>query len=139
MAIENLEDTLKNMTKPDVKELKHEAALSKMVLKVNARSAVSFWWLCIPLYIIAALIMKSYFVPNASFISALRAFTNSRSYTAVLLFLVLPFFLILISLVSIKQLFFLFNSLTKEALLKKISIQILIILLSLIVSIIYFL
>ncbi len=139
MTTNHFEDILENMTKPEIRELKHEAALSKIIMKAKNRSVVSFWWLCIPLYIIVALIMKTYFTPNVSLTSTLHEFTKSRSHAAILLFLVLPLLLIVINLLSIKQLFFLYNTLVKEEFLKKIATQILIILFSLFVLFIYFL
>jgi hypothetical protein len=108
-------------------------------MKAKERSVVSFWWLCIPLYIIACLIMKSYFIPNSSLASTLHSFTNSKGYAAVLLFFILPFALILINLVSIRQLYFLYGDLTTAGFLKAIVVQILMILLSLLILLIYFL
>ncbi len=139
MTTEKFADVLSNMTKPEVNELKHEDDLSKVIMKAKARSAVSFWWLCIPLYIIAALIMKSYYAPNGSLIKILHEFTDSKGYTTILLFFILPVLLIVINLLTIKQLYFLYSGLTKAGFLKTIAVPILIIFLSLLVLLIYFL
>ncbi len=139
MTTENFEDSLKNMTKTEVPELKHEIMLSKIIKKAKAISTVSFWWLCIPLYVIAAFIMKSYYTPNASLIKILHEFTDSKGYTEVLLFFILPILLIVINLLSIKQLYFVYSDLTKARFLKMSFAQISIILLSLIVLLIYLL
>ena len=139
MATQNFEDILNNITKPEVPELKHEAMLSKIIIKAKSKSVVSLWWLCIPLYIIAALLMKSFYVQGTSLISNLHQLTDSKSYTSVLLFIVLPVLFIIINVLSIKQLFFLYSSLTKTSFLKLIAVHVFIILLSLLVLLIYFL
>jgi hypothetical protein len=135
----NFENILNNMTKPDVPELKHEDMLPGMIMKAKGKTAVSFWWLIIPLYVIAAFVMKSFYMPGSSFISILHQATNSNSYITVLLFLVLPIILTIANVLTIKQLFFLYGSLKKEAFIKIIVVELLIILLSLLVIIIYFL
>src|SRR5437868_11774120 len=139
MTTENFEENLKKITKPEMSELKHEVMLSKIIIKTKDRSVVSFWWLFIPLYVIAAFIMKSYYTPNASLITILHEFADSKGYTTVLLFFILPVLLIVINLLSIKQLYFLYNGLTKAGFLKTIAVQILIIVFSLFVLLIYFL
>ena len=113
--------------------------LSKMIMKVKDKSVVSFWWLCIPLYIIAAFLMKSSYIPKTTFISILHEFTNTKGYIAVLIFFVLPVLLIVINLITIKQLRFLFSGLTKTEFLKNIVTQIVIMLFSLFVLTIYLL
>ena len=139
MKTDHFEDILKNITKPEVPELKHEDMLSQMIMKVKDKSVVSFWWLCIPLYIIAAFLMKSSYYPKTTFTSILHEFTNTKNYISVLIFFVLPVLLIVINLITIKQLSFLFSGLTKTEFLKTIVTQIVIILFSLFVLSIYLL
>src|SRR5215469_13956062 len=99
MSTENFEDILKNMEKPGVPELKHATMLPGMIAKVKDRSVVSLWWLFIPLYVIAALLMKSFYVPDTSLTSLLHEFSREKTYTSVLLFYVLPAFLIVINII----------------------------------------
>ncbi len=139
MAIENFEETLSKMTKPEISELKHEDMLPGIIMKAKDKSVVSFWWLCIPLYVIAAFVMKSLFVPNASFLSVFNELASSKRYTAILLFFVLPLILIAVNLLSIKQLTFLYASLKRKEFIKTIFVELLIIIFSLLVLIIYFL
>jgi hypothetical protein len=133
MSIENFEDTLMNMEKPDVHELKHEAMLPDIIARTKDRSVVSLWWLFIPLYIIAMLVMKSLYVPNTSLFSFLHDFADQQTSTSVLLFNILPVLLIIINIISVKQLYFLYGSLTKAAFLKIVWSQVFIIIISLLV------
>jgi hypothetical protein len=133
MSTENFEDILKNMEKPDVNDLKHAAMLPGMISKTKGRSVVSLWWLFIPLYVIATLLMKSFYVPGTSLTSLLHDFASSKTYTSVLLFYILPVLLIIINIASIKQLYFLYGSLTKTGFLKIVWSQLIIIIISLLV------
>ena len=133
MSTENFEDILKNMEKPDVNDLKHAAMLPGMISKTKGRSVVSLWWLFIPLYVIATLLMKSFYVPGTSLTSLLHDFASSKTYTSVLLFYILPALLIIINIISIKQLYFLYGSLTKTGFLKIVWSQLIIIIISLLV------
>jgi hypothetical protein len=133
MSTENFEDILNNMEKPGVPELKHAAMLPGMIAKTKDRSAVSLWWLFIPLYVIAALLMKSFYVSGTSFTSLLHDFAGSKTYTSVLIFYILPVLLIITNIISIKQLYFLYGSLTKTGFLKIIRTQLLLIIVSLLI------
>jgi hypothetical protein len=133
MSTEDFEDTLKNMEKPGVQDLKHEAMLPGMIAKTKSRTVVSLWWLFIPLYVIATLLMKSFYVPGTSLTSLLHDFESSKTYTSVLLFYILPALLIIINIISIKQLYFLYGSLTKTGFLKIVWSQLIIIIISLLV------
>ena len=57
--MQNFENKLIQMTKPEVSQLKHQDMLANEITKAKDKSVVSWWWLCIPLYIIATLIMKT--------------------------------------------------------------------------------
>jgi hypothetical protein len=133
MATENFEDILENMEKPGVPELKHATMLPGMIAKAKDRSVVSLWWLFVPLYVIAALLMKSFYVPGTSLTSLLHEFAGSKIYTSVLIFYILPVLLIIINIISIRQLYFLYSSLTKTGFLKMAWSQLVIIIVSLLV------
>ena len=72
MKMEKFEDILNQMSKPDVGELRHEEMLAKGITKVMARSRVSLWWVSIPVYLIVAFVIKSFFTPDLSVTSALQ-------------------------------------------------------------------
>jgi len=127
------------MTKPEVPKMKHEESFANLIIKTKGRVAVSFWWLCIPLYVIAALVMKTFYVPGITFMSVLHELTSTKSYTGILLFIVLPVVLIIANFISIWQLYFLYSSLTKTGFVKTIARELIIIIISLLVLSIYFL
>lgn len=137
--MENFEKKLSEITKPRVSDLKHEDILADTITKVKDKSVVSLWWLVIPLYIIAAFVMKSFFMPSASFVSSLHELADKHGYTAVLLFIVLPVIIIVANLVSIKQVYFLSGSPKTINFLRIVITNILLIVISLSVLLIYFL
>ena len=138
MKMEKFEDILNQMSKPEPGELKHADVLSKAIVKAKDRSAVGFWWLSIPVYLIAAFIMKSIYTPNFSIASAFHELFTMNGYMAVLLFLVLPVLLIIINLINIKQLYFLYGNNQRQSFAKLVFTEVLIIILSLIALVIYF-
>jgi len=129
---------LNEMTKPEIGELKHEDMLAKGITKIKDKSTVSLWWVSIPVYLVAAFVMKSFYTPHLSIASAFHEMFGIKSYIGVLLFLVLPIILIIINLINAKQLFFLYGNSKRTAFLKMIYIETLMIILSLIVLLIYF-
>jgi hypothetical protein len=107
MEMENFEDKLSQITKPDVSQLKHQDMLANEIIKAKDKSVLSWWWLSIPLYIIAALLMKSAFMPHTTLISNLQDLTSRDKYSTLLFFLVLPLIFIAINLISIRKIYFL--------------------------------
>jgi len=136
--MEKFEDILDQISKPEVSGLKHEDMLAKSITKVKDKSAVSLWWLSIPVYMVAAFTMKSFYTPHLSIASALHELFDRKGYLAVLLFLILPIILIIINVINARQLFFLYGNRKRTAFLKLIYTEILIIFLSLVVLLIYF-
>ena len=62
--MENFEDKLTGMTKPEVTQLKHQDMLANSISKAKDKSVLSWWWLSIPLYIISMLITEDYCQPT---------------------------------------------------------------------------
>ena len=79
MEKQNFEKKLKEMKKPEVSNLKHEDMLANAIINAKDKSAVSFWWLSIPLFITAMLMMKSIYMPGTSLISNLNDLAASRN------------------------------------------------------------
>jgi hypothetical protein len=100
MEMQDFEKKLIQMTKPEVNDLKHEEILSEALSKAKDKSVVSWWWISIPLYIIAVLLMKSMYIPHSTFISNLHELTNNEKALTVLFFLILPIVFILINILS---------------------------------------
>ncbi len=69
--MDSFEESLEKMTKPSVDKLKHERVLSELIVSSRGRSVLAGWWLSIPLYLIAALVMKSMYVNNSGVIDNL--------------------------------------------------------------------
>lgn len=70
--MDSFEESLEKMTKPGVDELNHERALSELIVDSGNRSVLAGWWLSIPLYLTAALVMKAMYVNNSGLIDNLH-------------------------------------------------------------------
>jgi hypothetical protein len=101
----NFENMLSNISGPEIKNLKHEDLLARAIMRNKHKTAVSFWWISIPLYVIAAFVMKSFFLPGASFISNLHGLISKDGYTAILIFIVIPTALIVTNMISLINLY----------------------------------
>jgi hypothetical protein len=107
MDKQNFEEKLLRMTKPEVSNLKHQDMLAKAITKAKDKSVLSWWWLSIPLYIIAMLLMKSAFMPNTTLISNIHELAIKERYTSILFFLVVPIVFIIVNLLSIRKIYYL--------------------------------
>jgi hypothetical protein len=110
MNTQNFEEKLKQMTKPEVDHLKHEDMLGNAIANAKDKSVVSWWWLAIPLYIIAMLWMKSVYMPETSLISGIHDFTSKQKFISVTLFLVLPVIFMIANFLSLRKIYFLSGS-----------------------------
>jgi len=137
MEIKNFEDKLTQMTKPEVHQLKHQDMLANSITKAKDKSVLSWWWLSIPLYIIAALLMKSIFMPDTTLISNMKELTSKEKYSSVLFFLILPIVFIVINFISIRKIYFLSGSPKTINFLQTVWFNALIIICSILVLIIY--
>jgi hypothetical protein len=107
MEKQNFEEKLLRMTKPEVTNLRHQDMLANAITKAKDKSVLSWWWLSIPLYIIAMLLMKSAFMPNTTLISNIHELAIKEKYTSVLFFLVVPIVFIIVNLLSIRKIYYL--------------------------------
>lgn len=137
MEMENFEQKLTGMTKPQVSELRHEEMLSDAISRAKDKSVLSWWWLSIPVYIIAALLMKAFYMPHTTMVSNLHELTSREKYSSTLFFLVLPFFFIILSFISIRKIWFLSGSPTAINFLRQVWFNIIIIIVSVLVIIFY--
>lgn len=137
MEMKNFEENLINMSKPEISQLKHQDMLANAIIKAKDKSVVSLWWLSIPLYLVAALAMKSIYFPQASLISTFRELTDQQGYMAVLLFIALPVILIIINFLAIRQLYFLYGNTKLILFIKTVMAQVLIIILSFLILLFY--
>ncbi len=137
MEMQNFENRLNQITKPEVSQLKHQDMLANAITKAKDKSVLSWWWLCIPLYIIATLLMKTYFMPGTTLISNIYELTGKERYSSVLLFLVLPIIFIIINFISIRKVYLLSGSPRTIDFIRAIWFNALIIIFSILVVIIY--
>jgi hypothetical protein len=138
MEIKNFEEELIKMRKPNVSQLKHQDMLSKAITSAKNRSVLSIWWLSIPLYILATLLMKSYFMPRTTLFSNLHLTAQKMKYSSILFFVVIPVLFVVINFISIRKIYFLFPNPKTIAFIKAIWFNLLLIIASLIILIIYF-
>ncbi len=135
--MENFEDILTRMTKPEVTRLKHQDMLANAITKGKDKSVISWWWLSIPLYLIAALLMKSFFMPQTTLLSNIYEMANKEIYSSVLFFLVIPIVFIIINLISIRNIHFLSGSPKELSFLRIVWFNVLMIIISILILIIY--
>lgn len=137
MEMQDFEKKLIEMTKPEVKDLKHEELLSDALSKAKDKSVVSWWWLSVPLYIIAALLMKSMYNPHSSLISDIHELTNKEKVFSFLFFLILPIVFILMNILSIRKIHILSGSPISFRFLGTLWYNVLIIFFSILIILIY--
>jgi len=137
MEMENFAEELTKMTKPKVTQLKHQEILANEIVKAKDKSVISWWWLSIPLYLIAALIMKTFFMPQTTLLSNILELKSTERYSSVLFFLVLPILFIVINFISIRNIHFLAGSPKTIPFLRIVWFNVLIIIFSILVILIY--
>lgn len=135
--MESFENKLTNMTKPEVNQLKHQDMLENSITKAKDKSVLSWWWLSIPIYIIATLLMKTVFMPHTPLTSNLHDLTYRNKYSSLLFFLVLPLIFIAINFISIRRIYFLSGNPKTINFFKAVWFNILIIVCSILILLIY--
>jgi len=137
MEMENFEEKLSQMTKPEVTHLKHQDMLANAITKAKDKSVISWWWLSIPLYLIAALLMKTIFMPQTTLLANLHEFTRREILSSLLFFLVLPIVFIAINFISIRNIYFLSGSPKSISFLRTVWFNVFMIIFSILIIIIY--
>lgn len=135
--MENFEEKLTQMTKPEVTHLKHQDMLASAITKAKDKSVISWWWLSIPLYLIATLLLKTIFMPQTTLILNIHDFTSREIYSSVLFFLVFPIVFIVINFISIRNIYFLSGSPKSICFLRAVWFNVLMIIFSIFILIIY--
>jgi len=135
--MERFEKTLTELSKPEVGELKHTDALASIIASIRDKSVTSAWWIVVPLYILATLMMKSFFVPGTTLRSSLQEFTEKNGLLANALFLVVPSVLTIANVVSIFNLYNSFGKRPKIEFLRMGAVPLFIALLSVVCIVVY--
>ena len=137
MEKENFEKKLSDMTKPEIQGLKHEILLADAIINAKDKSVVSWWWLSVPAFVILMLMMKSIFMPGTTLISNIHEMESTQKYMSIIFFLISPLILIIINAFTIKRIHFLSGSPKLVNFLGTVWYNVLIIILSLLILIIY--
>ena len=137
MEKENFEKKLENMTKPEIRALKHEDMLASAIINAKDKSIVGWWWLSVPAFVILMLMMKSVFMPGTTLISNMHEMESTQKYVSIIFFLISPLILIMINALTIKKIYFLSGSPKSVNFLGTIWYNVLVIILSLLILIIY--
>jgi hypothetical protein len=137
VEMENFEKKLAQMTKPEVDHLKHQDMLANTITKAKDKSVISWWWLNIPFYLIAMLLMKAFFMPQTTLLLNIHNFTSREMYSSILFFLVLPIVFIVINFISIRNIYFLSGSPKSINFLRAAWFNVLMIIFSILILIIY--
>jgi len=137
MEEQNFEKNLSEMTKPKITHLKHEDMLANAIINAKDKSVVSFWWLSVPVFIILMLMMKSLYMPGSTLISNIHDLTIRQKSISLVFFLVAPILLIIFNLFSIRKVYFLSGSPKSINFLEIVLSNVLIIVLSVLILIIY--
>jgi hypothetical protein len=137
MEKKNFEKRLEEMEKPEIHGLKHETMLADAIINAKDKSVVSWWWLSVPVFIILMLMMKSTFMPGTTLISNMHELETSQKYIAFTFFLISPLILIIINAFTIRKIHFLSGSPKSINFLGTIWFNVLIIVFSLLIIIIY--
>jgi hypothetical protein len=137
MEKQNFEKKLKEMKKPEITNLKHEDMLSKAIINAKDSSVVGLWWLSIPAFITVMLMMKSIYMPGTSIISNLNELAASERFIYILFFVVSPLVLIVVNILTIRKVYQLSGSPKSLNFLGSLWFNVLILLFSVLVLIIY--
>jgi hypothetical protein len=137
METQNFEKKLNEMEKPEIHNLKHEDILSRTIINAKDKSVVSWWWLSVPVFIILMLMMKSTFMPGTSLISNMHDLESSQKFISIAFFLISPIILIIINALTIRKIHFLSGSPKSFSFLEAVWFNILIIIVSALILLIY--
>jgi hypothetical protein len=137
METQNFEEKLLKMTKPEVNQLKHQDMLADAITNAKDKSVVSWWWLSVPLFIIAMLMMKSAFMPNTTLISNIHELKSKQPVSSLIFFLIVPVCIIIFNAWSIRKVWSLSDNPKDSNSIQSLWVNGLMIFLSIIVLIIY--
>lgn len=134
---DNFEMKLTKMSKPEIPHLKHEDMFGNAIVNAKDKSIVSLWWLSVPVFIIMMLVMKSIYMPGTTLISNMSEMEIRNKYISIVFFLVSPIIIIVFNALSIRKIFSLSGNPRSVNFLAAVWINVLAIILSAFVLIIY--
>ena len=103
--MQEFEERLKHLEKPVVDDLKHQDVLADAIADARNRSAVSWWWLAVSVYSLAALLMKTVFVPHETLTRNIHEFAIRDGGLSIVVFLILPVLSIAVNLPAMLRIY----------------------------------
>jgi len=137
METKNFEEKLFKMTKPEVNQLKHQDMLADAITNAKDKSVVSWWWINVPLFIIAMLTMKSVYMPHITLISNIHELKSKQPVSSLIFFLIVPICIIIFNTWSIRKVWSLSDNPKDSNSIQTLWVNVLMIIFSIIVLIIY--
>jgi hypothetical protein len=137
MEKQNFEKKLTDMTKPEIPNFKHEDMLASAIINAKDKSVVGWWWLSVPLFIIMMLLMKSFYMPGTYLITSIHELAGKEKYMLLVFFFIAPLVLIIVNILTIRKIYFLSGSPKSMSFLETVWFNVLIIVLSVLILIIY--
>lgn len=134
--MEDLEKILADMSKPEIGNLKHQDLLAKNILNARRKTVLSWWWICIPLYVLSALIMKGFYKHSSSLAQNLSELAIKNKYLVYLFFVGVPAIVIIINAATIFKIYSI-AGLSKSSVVKRMLPNMLMIVLALVALVIY--
>jgi hypothetical protein len=104
--MDEFEKKLEEMSKPEIQDLKHQNMLANQIIHEKRKTALTWWWVVLPLYVTATFVMKSLYFPGAGLFKFLGEFILANGRGSFFLFVLLPLFTIIINIQSIRKLYF---------------------------------
>ena len=135
--MENFEEKLMKIIKPEISQLKHQDLLAKEIIEAKDKSVLNWWWLSIPLYVLLAFLMKSLYMPNTTFLTNKHDFSENQNLLSLLLFLFLPIIFIFVNILNIRKIYFLSGNPRTVSFLKAVWFNIIMIAASILILFIY--
>ena len=77
--MEDLQEILTEMSKPEVPNLKHQEAITDLIIRGKRKIALSLWWLSVPVFVLAALLMEQFYKPRSTVWSSIWKLKNVHS------------------------------------------------------------
>ncbi len=138
MIMDKFEKKLQEISKPEIQELKHQQIIMERILAQNRKTALTWWWAFIPLYVMAAFIMKSWYIPAGGTLTYIKEFISGNPSLSFILFGGLPFLAMLVNMLGVKNIYFYSGSKWfSSAVLKSSLLPLILIVSSAVVAVIY--
>lgn len=128
---------LQNHINSEAENLPHQDMLTDAITNARDKSVVSWWWISIPLFIIAMLTMKSIYMPHTTLVSNIHELKSKKAVSSLIFFLIVPLCIIILNTWSIRKVWSLSDNPKDSNSIQTIWVNALMIFFSILVLIIY--